>query len=130
MRFYFVELLACPKCKSTSLKIHVLKEETREVSSPVEKLRCRRFCGLYEKPASEVPIDECSKCVRRVVVDGVIVCLNCNRWYPIIDTIPVMLTDKYRGGSEDRGFIKKYWSTIPSDLKTLMKVPEPESLLS
>lgn len=129
MRFYFLELLACPKCKSTNIALHVLREEARDVSSPVEKLKCRRFCGLYEKPASEVSLEECERCVKRVVVDGVIICRDCGRWYPVVDTIPVMLTDKYRGGSEDRSFLKKYWSLIPDELKSRMRIPEPRDLL-
>ncbi|MEM4425987.1 MAG: Trm112 family protein [Acidilobaceae archaeon] len=129
MRFYFLELLACPKCKSANLKLFVLKEEVREIRSPLEKLRCKRFCGLYRRPAEETPIDLCKECVRRVIVDGVIVCLDCNRWYPIIDSIPVMLPDKYRGGPEDRSFLKKYWNSLSEDLKTVMKEPEPKGLL-
>ncbi|MFX1238318.1 MAG: Trm112 family protein [Promethearchaeota archaeon] len=38
---------------------------------------------------------------------GLILCEECNRWFPIEDTIPKMLPDEYRNEQEDRIFLSK-----------------------
>ena len=37
---------------------------------------------------------------------GILFCENCRRWYPIIDTIPQMLPDKYRNEKQEIEFLK------------------------
>ena len=37
---------------------------------------------------------------------GILFCEKCRRWYPIIDTIPQMLPDKYRNAEKDVEFLK------------------------
>jgi uncharacterized protein YbaR (Trm112 family) len=37
---------------------------------------------------------------------GLLFCNECNRWYPIIDTIPQMLPDEYRDKKADIKFLK------------------------
>ena len=41
------------------------------------------------------------------IVEGVIVCSKCLRWYPIREEIPEMLPDELRKESEDLPFLKK-----------------------
>jgi len=48
-----------------------------------------------------------------VVIDGVLLCSNCNRFYPIIDEIPVMLPDKLRNQDEDIKFLLKWVDKLP-----------------
>ncbi|TFF87321.1 MAG: hypothetical protein EU550_03455 [Promethearchaeota archaeon] len=38
---------------------------------------------------------------------GILFCEKCQRWYPIIDTIPRMLPDKYRDIDEEKRFLKE-----------------------
>lgn len=45
------------------------------------------------------------------IEEGVLFCSKCNRWYPIIDTIPQMLPDKYRHKNEEIKFLKN-WQPI------------------
>ena len=49
-----------------------------------------------------------------VVVDGVLICSKCGRYYPIIDEIPVMLPDNLRNRKEDLGFLEKWRSKLPA----------------
>ncbi|MFX1573124.1 MAG: Trm112 family protein [Promethearchaeota archaeon] len=37
---------------------------------------------------------------------GLLFCKNCNRWYPIIDTIPQMLPDQYRDEKKETEFLQ------------------------
>jgi uncharacterized protein YbaR (Trm112 family) len=49
------------------------------------------------------------------VVEGLLVCPNCGRWYPIIDEIPHMLPDELRDGEDDIPFIRKWREKFPED---------------
>jgi len=46
------------------------------------------------------------------ISEGVIVCPQCNRFYPIIDEIPHMLPDNLRSKEEDLKFLRK-WQSSP-----------------
>jgi uncharacterized protein len=48
-----------------------------------------------------------------VIVDGVLMCTKCGRYYPIIDEIPVMLPDNLRNKKEDIGFLEKWNTKLP-----------------
>jgi uncharacterized protein len=48
-----------------------------------------------------------------VIVDGVLMCSKCGRYYPIIDEIPVMLPDNLRNKKEDIGFLEKWSTKLP-----------------
>ena len=50
------------------------------------------------------------------IVEGLIVCPKCLRWYPIRDEIPGMLPDELRKEDEDLPFLKKYASQIPEKI--------------
>jgi uncharacterized protein YbaR (Trm112 family) len=47
------------------------------------------------------------------IVDGLLVCNSCNRWYPIIEEIPHMLPDELRDGKDDLPFMKKWKEKFP-----------------
>ncbi|MDV3277821.1 MAG: Trm112 family protein [Nitrososphaerales archaeon] len=49
----------------------------------------------------------------QLVVDGVLVCSECNRYYPIVDEIPVMLPDNLRDRKEDIAFLERWKGKIP-----------------
>lgn len=50
------------------------------------------------------------------VVQGVITCEKCNRFYPIIDEIPVMLPDELRNRKEDLEFLAKWKEKLPREI--------------
>jgi uncharacterized protein YbaR (Trm112 family) len=52
------------------------------------------------------------------VVEGIITCSECNRFYPIIDEIPHMLPDNLRSKDEDLKFLKKWIEKLPEKVKT------------
>jgi uncharacterized protein YbaR (Trm112 family) len=47
------------------------------------------------------------------ISEGVIVCPQCNRFYPIIDEIPHMLADNLRSKEEDLKFLRKWQAKVP-----------------
>jgi len=40
------------------------------------------------------------------IEEGILICSNCNRWYPIIETIPHMLPDDLREEKDDLSYEK------------------------
>lgn len=50
------------------------------------------------------------------IVEGLLVCSKCNRFYPIIEEIPHMLPDELREKAEDIGFLKKWQEKIPEKI--------------
>lgn len=48
-----------------------------------------------------------------VVIEGALRCLKCNRYYPIIDEIPIMLPDELRDKEKDLSFLKKWRDKLP-----------------
>jgi len=51
-----------------------------------------------------------------VIVEGILTCPECARYYPIIDEIPVMLPDNLRNRKEDLGFLEKWSAKLPEDV--------------
>jgi uncharacterized protein len=50
------------------------------------------------------------------IVEGLIVCPKCLRWFPIRDEIPEMLPDELRKETEDLPFLKKYKEKVPAKI--------------
>ncbi len=49
----------------------------------------------------------------QLIVDGILLCSECGRYYPIIDEIPVMLPDSLRNRKEDLDFLTKWKGNVP-----------------
>ena len=52
------------------------------------------------------------------IVDGLIVCPKCSRWYPIREEIPEMLPDELRDEKDELPFLEKWKSKIPEIILT------------
>lgn len=59
------------------------------------------------------------------VEEGLLVCRECLRWYPIKETIPHMLPDELREEGEDRQFLEKWKADVPAEV---LKSGKPFSL--
>jgi len=47
------------------------------------------------------------------IVEGLLLCSKCNRWYPISDEIPQMLPDDLREAKEDLAWLQKWRQQVP-----------------
>ncbi len=52
------------------------------------------------------------------ITEGLLVCTECNRWYPISDEIPQMLPDDLREAKEDLEWLSKWRSRVPERVLT------------
>ncbi len=50
------------------------------------------------------------------IVDGVLICSSCGRYFPVIDEIPAMLPDNLRSKKEDVAFLEKWGSKLPEKI--------------
>ncbi|MEM1524708.1 MAG: Trm112 family protein [Nitrososphaerales archaeon] len=50
------------------------------------------------------------------IIDGILFCSKCGRYYPIMDEIPIMLPDDLRDEKEDLDFLKKWMEKIPEKI--------------
>jgi uncharacterized protein YbaR (Trm112 family) len=49
------------------------------------------------------------------IESGILFCNKCQRWYPIIDTIPQMLPDKYRDEKKEIIFLKNHKNLLDEE---------------
>ncbi len=47
------------------------------------------------------------------IVEGLIICPKCSRWYPIRDEIPEMLPDELRDSKDELPFLEKWQNRVP-----------------
>ncbi len=120
MKYRLLDLLACPHCKNFPLELIVLEETTYERSCAEEKKPyCELYCGLKRARIQDIENPEqlpCEECVKKEIVEGVLYCSKCGRWYPIRNEIPIMLPDKLRSEKEDIEFLEKYKDKLPEKI--------------
>jgi len=56
---------------------------------------------------------------KKEIVEGLMLCPQCYRWYPIREEIPEMLPDELRNMNDELPFLKKWINQIPQEI--LMK---------
>ena len=52
----------------------------------------------------------------QIILEGVIYCSKCSRFYPIIEEIPIMLPDELRNKDQDIEFLKRNQSKLPEKI--------------
>lgn len=52
----------------------------------------------------------------QIVIEGTLYCNNCNRFYPIIEEIPIMLPDELRDKKQDIDFLEKNRDNLPQKI--------------
>ena len=51
-----------------------------------------------------------------VIINGVLFCNKCLRFYPIVDEIPIMLPDELRNKANDIKFLERWKDKLPSKI--------------
>lgn len=50
------------------------------------------------------------------ITEGLLLCSECKRWYPIMDEIPQMLPDELREVREDLEWLEKWKDRVPEEV--------------
>ena len=119
MKYRLMDLLACPYDKTFPLKLYAMKVNKYEERTLKFKKKpaCELYCAFKDKRVEELEGDPgCDECIKYEVADGVLYCQSCNRWFPIMDEIPILLPDEMRNKKEDLDFLSKYKDRLPSEI--------------
>lgn len=122
MRYATLDLIACPMCRGFPLKLYVFEEKTLATVNVSEKPFCTIFCGFLGRHVGEINIDaiNCSLCLSRDVIYGIISCERCWRWYPIVGGVALMYPDDIRLHTRIRVveelFMRKYRDIFPNHI--------------
>jgi len=129
MKYRLMDLLACPIDKNFPLKLIVLQEEERSIEFKHENVVCELYCGLKAAYVKDTILsaEVCNRCMKMEILNGVLICSKCNRWYPIVDEIPQLLPDELREKDEDLSFLKRYAEKIP---KSILEEGKPFNIVT
>lgn len=119
LKYKLMNILACPICKTFPLQL-IVYDETNTGSSIVVVNPCDEYCGYNKKKMADLKSEginlDCKSCLQIRIVEGILICQNCNRWYPIINEIPHMLPDQLRNKKQDKNFLIKNKEKIPKEI--------------
>ncbi len=51
-----------------------------------------------------------------IIIEGILYCIRCRRFYPIIDEIPILLPDELRNEDGDKKFLKNNKKKLPDKI--------------
>ena len=120
MKKHMLDILACPIDKNYPLDLielnvkdlekEFLKENNHPINNEEEQKNIIKQ-NNKDKVNQENEIKDNEKVI--VIIDGILYCKKCSRFYPIIDEIPIMLPDELREKEKDIQFLKKWKNYIP-----------------
>jgi uncharacterized protein YbaR (Trm112 family) len=125
MKKNMLDILACPLDKNYPLELIELnvkelakEDKVKENYHPLNndentQIVKKNNNGVGNK-ANEIKQNE--KVI--IVIDGILYCKKCSRFYPIIDEIPIMLPDELREKEKDLQFLTKWKHSIPEEILT------------
>ena len=125
MKKNMLDILACPLDKNYPLELIELNVKELEKEDKVKE-NYHPFNNNENNPivkknnngggnkANEIKRKE--KVI--IVIDGILYCKKCSRFYPIIDEIPIMLPDELREKEQDLQFLTKWKHSIPEEILT------------
>ncbi|HEU5172492.1 MAG TPA: Trm112 family protein [Nitrososphaeraceae archaeon] len=125
MKKHMLDILACPMDKNYPLdliELHVkelendnLRESNFKFPNDEKKTIKNNLTVNQEinNIRAEVNKDK-DKVI--VIIEGILYCRKCLRFYPIIDEIPIMLPDELREKEKDLEFLNKWKNNIPQKI--------------
>jgi uncharacterized protein len=126
MKKHMLDILACPIDKNYPLELIELnvkeleKDKIKENYHPLNSDENNNIVKKNKNRGEGNKVNEIKHNDEKVIVviDGILYCKKCSRFYPIIDEIPIMLPDELREKEKDLQFLKKWKHTIPEEILT------------
>jgi uncharacterized protein YbaR (Trm112 family) len=126
MKKKMLDILACPIDKNYPLVLIELNVEELQKNKQTENSRTLNSDGEHNNIVKQNNKDAGGNKVNEinhnekviVIIDGILYCKKCSRFYPIIDEIPIMLPDELREKEKDLQFLKKWKDSIPENILT------------
>jgi uncharacterized protein len=125
MKKNMLDILACPLDKNYPLELielnvkelekeYKVKENYHPLNNDENTPIVKKNDKGGENKANEIKRNE--KVI--IVIDGILYCKKCSRFYPIIEEIPIMLPDELREKEKDLQFLTKWKHSIPEEILT------------
>ena len=122
-----LDILACPIDKNYPLELielnvkelekdHKIKEYFASFNPNENNSIVKINNDNNDKIKEAKEIEQNAKVI--IVIDGILYCKKCSRFYPIIDEIPIMLPDELREKEKDLQFLTKWKDSIPGEILT------------
>lgn len=126
MKKHMLDILACPIDKNYPLELIELnvkeleKDKIKVNYHPLNSDENNNIVKKNKNSGGGNKVNEINQNDEKVIVviDGILYCKKCSRFYPIIDEIPIMLPDELREKEKDLQFLKKWKHTIPEEILT------------
>lgn len=115
-----LDILACPIDKNYPLdliELHVKEFENDNLreSNFLNEDKNSKNNNLVINQENDIT-GELTKDKIIVIIEGILYCKKCLRFYPIIDEIPIMLPDELREKEKDLEFLNKWKNNIPQEI--------------
>ena len=115
-----LDILACPMDKNYPLDL--IELQVKEFEN--DNLREREFLNDDKTSKKNNLVINQENDIRGertkdkiiIIIEGILYCKKCSRFYPIIDEIPIMLPDELREKEKDLEFLNKWKNNIPQKI--------------
>lgn len=97
MPYNLIELIACPMCRGVSFSLKAFEEYGNSMNDSMK---------VSGKPDREHKYNESAENYK--IKTGILFCNSCNRWYPIVEGVHILLPDNYRDEKADKEFLIKH----------------------
>jgi len=134
MRYALLDLIACQSCHGplTSVTIRERPSEMAQgllpgasrvapgdgvgpVPADVRQTPLAALLGRHARTATDP-----ARNFTVEIEEGLLICADCGRWYPIIGQLPEILPDHLRNAERERTFLEAIAPAIPADLRAAL----------
>ncbi|HEX7257482.1 MAG TPA: Trm112 family protein [Nitrososphaeraceae archaeon] len=120
MKKHMLDILACPMDKNypldlIELQVKEFENDNLRESDFLNDDKTSKKNNLVINQENDIR-GEGTKDKIIIIIEGILYCKKCLRFYPIIDEIPIMLPDELREKEKDLEFLNKWKNNIPQKI--------------
>ncbi len=117
MRRCLIDILACPVDGNFPLKLIELESRRCPAGKNLAHKYCNYYCAKSGNLISEPKeTDLCGQCRNEDIIEGVLVCTGCGRWFTIREGIPYLVRDGLRHQDEDLRFLERHRNHLDASI--------------
>ena len=138
MRYALLTYVCCPVCRG-ELACFIASEKSTSISPFVAERALRApiaGAAFAPSPSFHSPSPLAARLTalgsaaapernrEAAVESGLLICGECARWFPILDTLPELLPDHLRDAGRDKALLETLAATLPSDVRAMLRAPD------
>jgi 2-polyprenyl-3-methyl-5-hydroxy-6-metoxy-1,4-benzoquinol methylase/uncharacterized protein YbaR (Trm112 family) len=117
LRLRLLDILACPCDGASPLELIPLSVEKRSARNAECSIPCSYFCaaqhgGMSASSAASL----CANCLEQDLVEGILVCPSCRRWFSVLGGIPILVRDGLRREKEEIALLARHSARLPEEI--------------